>query len=234
MKLLSLVMSITIYAFSFCIFILFGAFLLFFSLVSKKLLFKYIPLFCRLLLLSLGVHVRCNNGFPKDGNYVVMCNHSSFIDVFIFPCFINGFFTAISADENFKIPFFGSMLRSISAIPINRSNSESAVQSIKSAEKFMKKSGYSVVILPEGTRTLDGELKKFKKGGFHMAINTNLAIIPMVSIGAFNYKPKNRFSLRPGIVDINIGEPISTNNISVNDLIDKTYEEMSKLIKEVE
>ena len=112
-------------------------------------------------------------------------------------------------------------------------NNKSAIQSILNAENYMKNSGYSVVILPEGTRTLDGELQKFKKGGFHMAKNTNMSIVPIVSYGAYNYKPKNRFILKPGVIKVSVGKPIITNDLSVEELRDQTYSQMKKLIEEL-
>ena len=208
-----------------------GVFLLLFGFISKPLLFWFIPIFCRCLLFSLGVHIQALGNFPKQGKYIIMCNHTSFIDVFTFPCYINGYFTAISAKKNFKIPLFGTMLRLIKAIPIDRSNHEKAIKSISFAEQFLVDSEFNVVILPEGTRTLSGSLGSFKKGGFHMAINTNLPILPIVSLGSFDYKPKNRFILRPQVVTIKVGSPIYPANESIESLMDKTRIKMSHLIE---
>ena len=122
------------------------------------------------------------------------------------------------------------MLRLIKAIPIDRSNHEKAVKSISFAETFLINSNFNVVILPEGTRTLCGNLGAFKKGGFHMAKNTNLPILPMVSIGSFDYKPKNRFTLRPQIVTIKIGQAIGSSDETVESLMNKTYNKMLLLI----
>ena len=232
MKIINILISCFLYITSTFVFVLFGLPLVILSFISKKILFKYIPFFCRILLFSMGVRLKSIGHFPKNKNYVIMCNHTSFIDVFTFPCYINGYFTAISAKKNFKIPIFGTMLRAIKAIPIDRKNRQNAIRSIQNAEHFMKKSKYSVVILPEGTRTLDGKLKKFKKGGFHMALNAQLNILPMVSVGSFQYKPKNRFTLQPTIVTINIGDSIKTENHDIESLMKVTYNEMSRLIEE--
>ena len=73
-----------------------------------------------------------------------MCNHTSFIDVFTFPCFINGYFTAISAKKNFYIPLFGTMLRAIKAIPIDRTNKKNAIKSIQAAELVIEKTKFNI------------------------------------------------------------------------------------------
>ena len=77
-------------------------------------------------------------------------------------------------------------------MPVQRGNKEAARDSIKFAEKVIHEDGCHMVILPEGTRTLDGKLQSFKKGGFHMALNTNTPILLVVHRGAHLYKPKNR------------------------------------------
>ena len=80
-------------------------------------------------------------------------------------------------------------MRRIQAIPIDRKNRFTAIESIKKAEEVLK-GGVHIGILPEGTRTLDGNIGPMKKGGFHMAINTETSIIPVGVYGAFNFKPK--------------------------------------------
>ena len=231
MKFFNVIISIILYFLSALTFIVLGIPFLLLGVMSTKYLFKYIPFFCRILLLTMGVRLRCVGEFPKNQKYIIMCNHTSFIDVFTFPCFINGYFTAISAKKNFYIPLFGTMLRAIKAIPIDRTNKKNAIKSIQAAELVIEKTKFNIVILPEGTRTLDGKLQKFKKGGFHMAKNTKTNILPLVSVGSFEYKPKNRFTLRPRLVTIYIGEPINTNNESIENLMEKTYLEMTTLIE---
>ena len=76
--------------------------------------------------------------------------------------------------------------------------------------KILKK-GVHIGILPEGTRTVDGNVGDMKKGGFHMAINAGISIIPVGVSGAFNFKPKNRWWFRPGPITINIGDAINPN-----------------------
>jgi len=135
-------------------------------------------------------------------------NHSSFLDVFIFPLIPRGHYTGVTASKNFKIPVFSTLIRRIQAIPIERKNLKAAIESIKRAEKVLKQNIH-IGILPEGTRTLSGRLGPLKKGGFHMAINTNTPIVPVGVAGAFKFKPKNRWwTMRVPII-INIGEAIN-------------------------
>ena len=179
--------------------------------------FLYLPWFyvldkvcCRIIMLSFFIWPKIKGHFPKDGPYIIMMNHSSFLDVFIFPLVPSGHYTGVTAASNFKIPVLSALMRSIQAIPIERKNLESAIESIKRAERVLKQNIH-IGILPEGTRTLNGRIGPLKKGGFHMAINTNTPIVPVGVSGAFCVKPKNRWWTMPSPIDIKIGETINTN-----------------------
>ena len=92
--------------------------------------------------------------------------------------------------------------------------------------------GIHIGILPEGTRTIDGNIGTLKKGGFHMAINTGTPIIPVGVSGAFNFKPKNRWWFRPGPISINIGDTISPNiysDLGVDGLKNMVARSLNKL-----
>ena len=106
----------------------------------------------------------------------------------------------------------------ISLKEIERKNRIQAIQSIKEAENIIKNLGYHVVIFPEGTRTIDGKLQKFKKGGFHMAINTNTSILLIVHKNTYLYKPKNRWTLSPRVIEVVIGPVIDISGYDRNNI----------------
>ena len=180
------------------------------SLIYFPLFYKLDKICCRLIMSSLLIWPRLNGVFPSDGTYIIMMNHSSFLDVFIFPLIPKGAYSGVTAAENFKIPVFSTIIKRIQAIPVERKNRFAAIESIKKAEEVLKK-GVHIGILPEGTRTVDGTVRDMKKGGFHMAINTGISIIPVGVSGAFDFKPKNRWWFRPGAIAINIGDAINPN-----------------------
>ena len=162
-----------------------------------------------------------------------MFNHGSFIDPFVCAAAIKGKFTGIIAAENYKIPIFGMMLKKFKAIPIHRKNRKKALESIKYAETIIKNDGYHMAILPEGTRTLDGNLRPFKKGGFHMAINTSTPILPIGAVLPFNYKPKNKWLVSPCIVHMYIGEETNVkeyNELGVKGLMVSVESQIRSLI----
>jgi len=233
MLILRSLVSIFFYTTALFTFIIFGSLFVVLGIFPNTVMFNYIPFFCRILLLSLGVVVKVHGEFPKNGPYILMFNHGSFIDPFVYASMVKGRFTAVIAAENYKIPIFSSMLRKFRAIPIHRKNRKKAMESIKYAESVIKNEGYHMAILPEGTRTLDGKLKKLKKGGFHMAINTNTPILPIGAILPFKYKPKNRWYLHPCVVDVYIGEETNINeyaDLGVSGLLVKVENQLRTLI----
>ena len=155
---------------------------------------------------------------PEDVPYIFMHNHTSFLDLFFLPMIIKGKYTGVVASKNFKIPLIGRILKQIKAIPITRSNLTDAIRSIKVAEKRLNQ-GYHIAIFPEGTRTITGQLNPFKKGGFHMALNTNTNIVPIAVKGLFNIKPKTRWTINKGKAVMIIGHPINVKGKTVDELI---------------
>ena len=223
------ILSLFLYVSGFLAFIFIAALLIISGFLFLPLFYKIDKLCCHIMLSALLVLPKIKGGFPSDGTYIIMMNHSSFLDVFIFPLVPRGAWTGITAAENFKIPVFSTIIKRIQAIPIERKNRQAAFESIKQAENVLKQ-GIHIGILPEGTRTLDGKIKPLKKGGFHMAINTNTPIIPVGISGAFEFKPKNRWWMKPGLVTVNIGDPISINDYTTLG-VDGLSTKVKKIIK---
>jgi len=177
-----------------------------------------------------GCTIKSNKKVPLNETFVIMANHVSFLDVFAIPTVFTGKFTAVAASKNFKIPVYAMFLKKLKVISIDRSNRAQSIKGIQKAEKLIQ-NGYHVVILPEGTRTKDGELGTFKKGGFHLAVNTKTKILPITTKGLFKIKPINRWTIKPGKIVINVGEPIDSKNKSVDDLLLETQTVFNKMLK---
>ena len=203
-------------------FLFFGPLLLLIVFFSPQQMYTMAQLFCKGLFKCFHLKYKIIGEFPKKGPYVLMHNHSSFLDMFFLPIIIKGKFTGVIAAKNFKIPIIGSILKQIKGIPIIRSGDVvKALKSIKIAEDRIKE-GFHVAILPEGTRTLTGKLLPFKKGGFHMAINTKTKILPIVIKGLYKIKPRHRWSIKTGLATMIIEKPIDVANKSIDQLIEET------------
>ena len=226
------IISIPIYLLSVCIFLPIGILFIVLSFILPiSLMYKSARIVSWIMLKCLFVRLEIIGNTPPPGKHIYMFNHSSFIDVFLFAYLMPGNITAVIAKENYSIPVWGSMLNRFKAIPIERKNKEAAIKTITVAEERLA-NGYDVIILPEGTRTITGFLKRFKKGGFHMAINTKAPIVPVGCIGAFEFKPKNRWTLSPRTVKLICGTPTDPSTydmLGVDGLLSKVEQDIKKL-----
>ena len=226
---MNVIYSILIYLRAFLTFFLLGPIIIILIFIYPPLAYKIIIPFCKLMIYTFGCRINLNGSFPENKSFVIMANHSSFLDVFAISCVIKGKFSAIAASKNFKIPIYSMFLKRMKVVSINRTNKENAIKGITKAEQVLH-SGYHIVILPEGTRTLDGQLKDFKKGGFHLAKNTKANILPIITRGLFEIKPKNRFIIKPGTIEINILNPITTKDKTVDEILEETQAIFSNYI----
>jgi 1-acyl-sn-glycerol-3-phosphate acyltransferase len=142
------------------------------------------------------------------GPVIYMANHSSFFDVFAILGHLDVQFRWIVKKELFHIPLLGLAMKRSGYISIDRGNHEKAMESIDfAAEKI--RSGTSIVIFPEGTRSEDDSLRyPFKKGGFHLAIRSNVPIVPITILGTRRILPKGGMIINPGTIKLVISKPI--------------------------
>jgi 1-acyl-sn-glycerol-3-phosphate acyltransferase len=145
---------------------------------------------------------------PKQP-YVVMPNHLSSVDIWSVFLAVPVPLRFIAKKQLGQIPLFGWAMRAGRFIFIDRQNAASARRSIDQAATRIR-NGSSVVIFPEGTRSRDGKLGAFKKGGFHLAVNSGAQIVPVAIRGSREVMPRGSLMMRPGVVEIEIGTPIPT------------------------
>ena len=224
-------LTLILYLIFFSIFAISSFSMFIISLINLPLFYNLIKYFCRIILLSMALWPKIIGSFPTKGSFIIMMNHSSFLDIFLFPLFMRGMWSGVTAKENFQYPILSTILKRLKAISIDRNNTKSAIKSIRLAEQAIH-SGYHIGILPEGERTITGKLGPLKKGGFHMAINTQTPILPVGINGAFSVKPKNRWWMKPGPIVITIGKPIYINKqdyANINNLMKIVEKEIKKL-----
>ena len=105
-------------------------------------------------LLRIRVHISGIEKIPKDEKVLFVCNHRSNYDPLITWCALNKWKIAfVSKPENFKVPFFGRIIRKCCFLPIDRENPRKAIVTINKAAKLLKKQEVSIGIYPEGTRS---------------------------------------------------------------------------------
>jgi len=160
----------------------------------------------------------------KGQSYVIISNHQSHFDILALVTTLGVQFRWVIKKEILKIPLFGVALYASRNIFIDRSNTASAVESINRGLNRLP-GGASVMIFAEGTRSRDGEIHEFKKGGFMMALTKKMPILPVTVNGSRKVLPRGSFAVNPGRIQVVVGEPIDTSGFSgdnVQALIDKT------------
>ena len=142
-------------------------------------------------------------------SYVYMSNHQSNFDIPVLLAYLPVQFRWLAKAELFRIPIFGRAMRGAGYVKIDRFNRESAFASIDEAAAKIK-NGVSVMIFPEGTRSRDGNIRPFKKGGFIMAMDAAVPIVPVILLGTWTIMEKSSLKINTGEVALNIASPIAT------------------------
>ena len=114
----------------------------------------------------------------------------------------------------FEIPIVGLAFRLAKFVPVDRGNRDAALASVKQAVEYIK-TGLSFLVYPEGTRSPDGRMHRFKKGSFVMAIEAGVPIVPVVCSGAHRVMKKNSLVIHPGRVTVRFGKPIDVSGYTV-------------------
>jgi 1-acyl-sn-glycerol-3-phosphate acyltransferase len=129
--------------------------------------------------------------------YVVMSNHQSHYDIPLLFRVFPGTIRMVAKTELFRVPVFGGAMRAAGFIEIDRSNRTRAFASLRVARERLAE-GISIWIAPEGTRSRTGELQPFKKGGFVLALETGLPIVPVAIVGSRDILPPHTSAVRKG------------------------------------
>lgn len=171
---------------------------------------------------GIHLHVEGREQIPTDRSVVFMANHQSHIDIPVsFVSIGTKTVRMVGKKELFRIPVWARAMRVGGFIEIDRGNRASAIASLDRAGGQIR-GGVSIWIAPEGSRSKTGRLGPLKKGGFHLAKNTNTPIVPMAITGTGAILPPGTTSMRAGCpVRVVFGAPIPVAERSIADLMDE-------------
>ena len=155
-------------------------------------------------LMFLPVSVDGTEHIQPGQSYVFVSNHQSMFDVWLVYGWLPVVFKWLMKAELRKVPFVGTGCKAAGHIFVDRRNAKAAMESLREVESQL----VSTVIFPEGTRTLNGELGRFKRGAFQIAIDLGLPVIPLSLSGCFDVLPKGKPFVHRAPVHMHIGEPI--------------------------
>ena len=185
---------------------------------NPQLALRLTKLLDRIILFLAGIEVEVEGKEKISGQsgYVYVGNHRSFVDVTAVFLALPGDLRFLAKKEIYKIPLVSFALRTMRIIEVDRSNPEAAAKSIDRAVGEIR-SGRSIILFPEGTRSRSPHMLPFKKGAFVLAIKAKAPIVPITLLGmAESLRPDTLF-LYPGRVKIVIHDPIKTEALDLED-----------------
>jgi len=153
-------------------------------------------------ILGMRLEVSGLERIEKKTSYVFMFNHLSAVDGPLLFMLIPQSIRVILKKEAFRIPVIGLAMRLVGFIPVDRKGLRGGKKSIDRATRTIKEKGYSFLIFPEGTRSRDGKLQLFKRGGFFLALNSQVPVAPVSIQGTFELMPKKSFFIKKGNVRV--------------------------------
>ena len=195
-------------------------------------MYRVFQLSARFILFVSGVHlhIRDDASATRRSQILFVFNHTSNLDPIILQSAVAAKF--VYKKELQKVPLFGWVMRLYHHIAVDRKDKDKAIDSLNRAVLKVVNRQQNVAISPEGTRSKTGELLPFKKGPFHMAMQSNAAIVPVVIRGAHRLLPPKTAFLRPGNVDVHLLPPIQ---VKPGDTVETLQESVRNLfVKELE
>ncbi len=182
-------------------------------LLGGERVFAYYPgmiwsrLTCYLALCP--VTVKGREHIVRGKSYVFVSNHQGAFDIFLIYGFLGVPIKWVMKAGIGKIPFVGAACRAAGFIFVDHSTAKAAARSVADAERSLR-NGASVVVFPEGSRTRDGKIGRFKKGAYQMAADQRLPVIPLTLNGPFDVLPIGSLNVRPHRMEMVIHPEVST------------------------
>lgn len=172
----------------------------------------------RLVLVGAFVRLRVQGAerVPRDTPVVFMSNHESWLDIPALLATIPVQVRFLAKKSLFSWPVFGWAIASMGFVPVDRENRRTAIKSFEEAAARIR-AGRSVLIFPEETRTIDGNLLPFQRGGFLIALKAGIPIVPLGLEGPRRCLPKHSYLVRPGTITVRFGGAIPTAGHGVTD-----------------
>ncbi len=184
-----------------------------------------------LFIFNIKIKVKGLENISNGRNYIYISNHASAMDIPALICGIPDQIRFLAKQELGRIPLWGWLLKYGGYILIDRRNPKRAMKSVQKAIEKIK-SGVSVLVFAEGTRSFNGELLPFKRGGFMLAIKSNTPIVPVTILNSYKIMRKHKLEVSPGTIEILIDKPILVDGFSGRDGETKLMELTRNIIKQ--
>jgi len=189
----------------------------------------------RFLFVAIGTKVEVEGleNLTPGASYLFMANHVSMFDMPLLGGFLPGITRAVEAHSHSRWPLYGLVMRRLGNIPIERESIHGSVASFRKTLLHLN-NGKSMTILPEGHRTLNGEIQAFKKLPFLLAKQIDKGIVPIGISGLFRLKPKGTWIIQPTTLKISFGKVIPKEEIDALSVLELREHVRNEIIKRIE
>jgi 1-acyl-sn-glycerol-3-phosphate acyltransferase len=167
---------------------------------------------CILWTFNIKVSVKGFENIDLHQPYIFVSNHASMADIPTVMVALKGKVNIVFKKELTWVPIWGWALRYGHFIMIDRSNPRDAMASIERAAQTIR-SGQSVILFPEGTRTSNGKLQPFKRGAFTLAAKSGVPVVPMIINNTFGIMPKGSLNVKRADISVVLEKPIPTDEL---------------------
>ena len=178
---------------------------------------------------GVNVHVTGRELLDPKQPYVFIANHRSYLDAKPLFCDTGRRMGLVAKKELLKAPILGYGMGFVNVISIDRSNLERAKESIRIATERLR-SGISFGLCAEGTRARPGEMLPFKKGGFHMAVETGVPIVPVALKNSDELMGRGTGEAWPGTIEMIMMPPVETSWVSTDEDLDQLVAQVQGMI----
>jgi 1-acyl-sn-glycerol-3-phosphate acyltransferase len=176
--------------------------------------------FCRAIAFLSGarVEVRRAPGFdPKRTSFFIV-NHVNLFDPFILYCAIPQIVRGWEFESHFKIPAYGWLMRRFGNVPVPEVRRPADLKRMWRLTQEAIERGISLIVFPEGKRTRDGSVDRFHDGGFRVAVQLGVPIVPVSLVGSFRHHRTGHWMLWPATITVHIHDTIETTSLSREDI----------------
>ena len=166
------------------------------------------------------VEVRCSPGFDPNRTCFFVSNHVNLFDPFVVYSVVPQFMRGLELESHFRVPVYGWLMKRFGNVPVPEVNRPSDLKRMWRLTRAALDRGVSLIVFPEGGRTVTGRVGPFHDGVFRMAQDFGTPITPVSIVGAFTFNRKTSWILRPATILVWFHETIETDGYSKRDILE--------------
>jgi 1-acyl-sn-glycerol-3-phosphate acyltransferase len=158
--------------------------------------------------------IQSTPGFDPSRTSIFISNHVNLFDPFILYSSIPQYFRGWELESHFRIPFYGWLMKRFGNIPVAVARTPGSLRRLIQQTRMALDKGVSVIVFPEGKRTITGRVGAFQNGIFRLVRDLNVPIVPVSIVGSYEFNSKSSLMLNPSTITVTLHDTIDTEKLS--------------------